>query len=81
VFILDKDRRDAKPVPAPSDEDVTDDAWSVMSVQSEGSIVPDTDAVQDGGNDEVDESSAQENFEDKLKEVIDGLSQKRCQNI
>lgn len=72
----DKDRRDAKPVPAPSDEDVTDDAWSVMSVQSEGSIVPDTDAVQDGGNDEVDESSAQENFEDKLKEVIDGLSQK-----
>ena len=28
-------------------------------------------------NDDVDESSAQENFEDKLKDAIDGLTQKR----
>lgn len=31
------------------------------------------------GNDEVDENSAQENFEDKLKESIDGLTQKSAQ--
>lgn len=32
---------------------------------------------QSPGGDEIDEISAQELFEDKLKDVIDGLSQKR----
>ena len=30
-----------------------------------------------GGDEEVDESSAQEIFEDKLKEAIDGILEKR----
>ena len=47
------------------------ETMSVISTQSE-----DGSCHADGGDD-VDESSAQENLEDKLKEVIDGLTQKR----
>ena len=59
--------------PDASEEDLTDcDTLSVVSTQSDGSGV----AAAEGG-DEVDESSAQEDFEDKLKEIIDMLTQKR----
>ena len=47
------------------------ETMSVISTQSE-----DGSCHADGGDD-VDESSAQENLEDKLKEGIDGLTQKR----
>lgn len=63
---------------APSDEEYdTADNWSTASVLSDdlsGSIPED-----DRENDDVDESNAQENFEDKLKDAIDGLTQKSAQ--
>lgn len=54
-----------------SDEDsINNDACSVASGQS------DNRSIIDNGNDEVDEISQQEVFEEKLKEAIDGLTQK-----
>jgi len=56
----------------PSDEeyDTGDNASVVSSVSDIQSLAP------DGAAEEVDEISAQEQMEDKLKDVIDGLSQK-----
>ena len=55
-----------------SDNDYSDnETMSVVSTQSEDG------GGQAEGGDDVDESSSQEILEDKLKEVIDGLTQKR----
>ena len=59
----------------PSDEDLTDDSVSVLSNQSDGSLALGFDLPET--TEEVDESIEQENFEDKVKDVIDGLTQKR----
>lgn len=63
---------------APSDEEYeTADNWSTASVLSDdqsGSI-----PEEERENEDVDETSAQENFEDKLKDAIDGLTQKSAQ--
>lgn len=61
---------------AGSDEDNdTPDNQSVSSSQSETQSI-----IIDGENDEVDEISAQEDFEDKLKEVIESLTQKSAKS-
>merc|ERR1712226_776016 len=55
-----------------SDEDGdTGDNMSVVSSASETHSI-----ALDGAEDEIDETSAQENFEDKVKDVIDGTTQK-----
>ncbi|XP_033110618.1 interferon-related developmental regulator 2-like [Anneissia japonica] len=61
-----------------NEEDVENDSGSVTSshVSDPGSIVDDGIIV---GNDGVDESMAQEDFEEKLKEAIDGTTQKSAQ--
>ncbi|KAJ8301594.1 hypothetical protein KUTeg_020581 [Tegillarca granosa] len=60
----------------PSDEEYdTADNWSTASVLSEDPSIPEEDV---GENGEVDDS-ATEIFEDKLKDCIDGLSQKSAQ--
>lgn len=61
----------------PSDEEYdTADNWSTASVLSEDTSIPEEEV---GENGEVDDTSAIENFEDKLKDCIDGLSQKSAQ--
>lgn len=65
----------------PSDEEYdTGDNWSTASVLSEDQTdsIPEEDREGAMG-DEVDESSTQENFEDKLKDAIEGLTQKSAQ--
>lgn len=59
----------------PSDEENdTGDNWSTASVLSE-----DFSSVSEDGEVGVDETSAQESFEDRLKDCIEGLSQKSAQ--
>ncbi len=57
----------------PSDEEYdTADNASVISSQSDTVSV-----AAEGGGDEVDELANQEEFEDQLKDCIDGITQKR----
>ncbi|XP_008557015.1 interferon-related developmental regulator 2 [Microplitis demolitor] len=57
-----------------SDDDSSNDAASIISGQSDNRSVLAEDVAND--NNEVEELSQQEVFEEKLKEAIDGLSQK-----
>ncbi|XP_052781805.1 interferon-related developmental regulator 2-like isoform X1 [Mya arenaria] len=71
-------RRSAEARSLPSDEEYdTADNWSTASVLSEDQ----TDSIpeEDKDGEEVDESGSQEHFEDKLKDAIEGLSQKSAQ--
>ena len=59
----------------PSDEEYdTGDNWSTASVLSE-----DVSSVSEDGETGPDETSVQDNFEDKLRDCIEGLSQKSAQ--
>lgn len=60
----------------PSDEEYdTADNWSTASVLSEDQ----PDSIPENERDEVDETASQENFEEKLKDAIEGLSQKSAE--
>ncbi|KAL3853256.1 hypothetical protein ACJMK2_016811 [Sinanodonta woodiana] len=66
-------KADSRP---PSDEEYdTGDNLSTTSVLSDDQ----SGSIPEEGADEVDEDSAQEQFEEKLKDCIDGLSQKSAQ--
>lgn len=72
------DRKSTDSRPASEEEYDTADNWSTASVISEdpsGSL-PEEDEVEEAS---VDETSAQEEFEEKLKDCVEGLTQKSAQ--